>query len=104
MASMSARLWARTFDGGEAHRVDTESTTRMSPDPAEGSVRRRGTDRVVARVVETKGRIDATRVGHVQRRFVQADLANQAMILAALALSLLLPVLVTLAALLPLGA
>ena len=84
--------------------MDTQPTTRPSPDPAEAPVRRRGTDRVVARVVETKGRIDASRVGHVQRRFVQADLANQAMILAALALSLLLPVLVTLAALLPLGA
>jgi membrane protein len=55
-------------------------------------------------VAQTKERIDASRVGHVQRRFVQADLANQAMILAALALSLLLPVLVTLAALVPLGA
>jgi membrane protein len=63
-----------------------------------------GTDRIVARVAQTKQRIDASRVGHVQRRFVQADLANQAMILAALALSLLLPVLVTLAALVPLGA
>jgi membrane protein len=63
-----------------------------------------GTDRIAARVAQTKERIDASRVGHVQRRFVQADLTNQAMILAALALSLLLPVLVTLAALVPLGA
>jgi membrane protein len=63
-----------------------------------------GTDRIVSRVTQTKERLDASRVGHVQRRFVQADLANQAMILAALALSLLLPVLVTLAALVPLGA
>lgn len=63
-----------------------------------------GTDRIVARVTRTKERIDASSVGHVQRRFVQADLANQALILAALALSLLLPVLVTIAALLPLGA
>jgi membrane protein len=55
-------------------------------------------------VAQTKERIDASRVGHVQRRFVQADLANQAMILAALALSLMLPVLVTIAALVPLGA
>ena len=62
------------------------------------------TARVLARVAQAKERIDASRVGHVQRRFVQADLANQAMILAALALSLLLPVLVTLAALVPLGA
>ena len=63
-----------------------------------------GTDRIAARVAQTRERIDASRVGHVQRRFVQADLANQAMILAALALSLLVPVLVTLAALVPLGA
>src|SRR4051794_1816388 len=63
-----------------------------------------GTERIAARVAQTKQRLDASRVGHVQRRFVQADLANQAMILAALALSLLLPVLVTLAALVPLGA
>ena len=59
---------------------------------------------VTARVAQTKERLDASRVGHVQRRLVQADLANQAMILAALAISLLLPVLVTLAALVPLGA
>lgn len=93
--------------------MDTQPTTH--PDapvdaPAGEPARKRGTDRVVARVVQTKerldqtkGRIDASRVGHVQRRFAQADLANQAMILAALALSLLLPVLVTLAAVLPLG-
>ena len=86
--------------------MDTQPTTH--PDapvdaPAGEPARKRGTDRVVARVVQTKGRIDASRVGHVQRRFLQADLANQAMILAALALALLLPVLVTLAAVLPLG-
>ena len=59
--------------------------------------------RITARVAQTKERLDASKVGHVQRRFVQADLAHQAMILAALALSLLLPALVTLAALVPLG-
>jgi membrane protein len=63
-----------------------------------------GVDRIAARVAQAKQRIDDSRVGHVQRRFVQADLANQALILAALALSLLVPVLVTLAALVPLGA
>jgi membrane protein len=77
------------------------------PSPGDRSGPRRldvRTDRIVARVVQTKERIDASRFGHVQHRFVQADLANQAMILAALALSLLVPVLVTLAALVPLGA
>jgi membrane protein len=77
--------------------------TRTPAHPGEPK-RSRGTDQIVARVVQTKERLDASRVGHVQHRFVQADLANQAMILAALALSLLLPVLVTLAAILPLGA
>jgi membrane protein len=94
-------------------RMDTEpSAPTGQPEPATTSLgdraaRRRfdvGTERIVARVAQTKERIDASRVGHVQRRFVQADLANQAMILAALALSLMLPVLVTLAALVPLGA
>jgi membrane protein len=83
------------------------TTSAGAPAPAAQAGSRRldlGTERIVARVLETKGRLDASKVGHVQRRFVQADLANQAMILAALALSLLLPVLVTLAALLPLGA
>lgn len=86
--------------------MDTEPARPPGPAPGDPGepARTRGTDRIVARVVETTGRIQATRVGHVQRRFVQADLANQAMILAALALSLLVPVLVTLAALVPLGA
>src|SRR3954453_9591580 len=94
-------------------RMDTEtsaSSGKPGPSPTSPGDRsgpRRfdvGTERIAARVAQTKERIDASRVGHVQRRFVQADLANQAMILAALALSLLLPVLVTLAALVPLGA
>jgi membrane protein len=84
--------------------MDRDPATSPASSDAGDQPRSRGTDRIVARVVQTKGRLDASRVGHVQRRFVQADLANQAMILAALALSLLLPVLVTLAAILPLGA
>jgi membrane protein len=91
--------------------MDTEPTAptgQTGPPPATPSSRS-GTPRldiaaVTARVAQTKERLDASRVGHVQRRFVQADLANQALILAALAMSLLLPVLVTLAALVPLGA
>jgi membrane protein len=63
----------------------------------------RVTARVVTRVSRTRDRLDASRVGHVQRRFVQADLVNQAVILAALAFTLLVPVLVTIAALLPLA-
>src|SRR5947209_10041519 len=88
----------------------TRADPPAGPDPrAPGSaaVRLRRLDldpeRLRARGLQTKERLDASRVGHVQRRLGQADLANQAMILAALALSLMLPVLVTLAAVLPLG-
>jgi membrane protein len=59
--------------------------------------------RVVARLSRTRERVEASQVGHVRRRLVQADLVNQALILAALGFTLLVPVLVTLAALLPLG-
>jgi len=90
--------------------MDTEppagsGPTEQSPTGAanRSAARRFDVAAVTARVTQTKERLDASKVGHVQRRLVQADLANQAMILAALALSLLLPVLVTLAALVPLG-
>jgi membrane protein len=59
--------------------------------------------RITASLNRTRERLEASQVGHVQRRFAQADLANQALILAALGFALLVPVLVTLAALLPLG-
>jgi membrane protein len=51
-----------------------------------------------------RDQLRASQLGHVRRRFVQVDLADQAVILAALALSLLVPLLVTMAALVPLGA
>jgi hypothetical protein len=47
--------------------------------------------------------LDASAAGHVQRRITELDLANQALILAALAFVLLVPVLVRRAALVPLG-
>jgi membrane protein len=91
--------------------MDTEPSARpedTGPSPTKAGdrslARRFDVAAVTARVAQTKQRLDASKVGHVQRRFAKADLANQAMILAALALSLLLPVLVTLAALVPLGA
>src|SRR3954452_3625838 len=96
--------------GEGATRMDTEPSARSGqtePSPtsaAERSAARRfDVAAVTARVAQTKEQLDASKVGHVQRRFVQADLANQALILAALAMSLLLPVLVTVAALVPLG-
>jgi membrane protein len=63
----------------------------------------RPTTRITAGLNRTRERLEASQVGHVQRRLAQADLANQALILAALGFALLVPVLVTLAALLPLG-
>src|SRR3954454_666418 len=91
--------------------MDTEPSARSGQtEPSSTSTgdkpgaRRFDVAAVTARMAQTKERLDASKVGHVQRRLVKADLANQAMILAALALSLLLPVLVTLAALVPLGA
>ena len=91
--------------------MDTEPSARSGqtePPPGRAGgrsvARRIDVAAVSARVAQTKERLDASKVGHVQRRFAKADLANQAMILAALALSLLLPLLVTLAAVVPLGA
>ena len=84
--------------------VPTERSERSPTAAPDEAARRRSAERIVARVAQTRVRLDASRVGHVQRRFVQVDLTNQALILAALALSLLVPVLVTLAALIPLGA
>ena len=63
----------------------------------------RPTARITAGLNRTRERLESSQVGHIRRRFVQVDLANQALILAALGFSLLVPVLVTLAALLPLG-
>ena len=82
--------------------MDTDQLDQAGPSTA-GGTGTRVTGRIASRVSRTKDRIDASSVGHVQRRFVQADLANQALILAALAFTLLVPVLVTIAALLPLG-
>jgi membrane protein len=56
------------------------------------------------RVRRTRERFDASTAGRLQRRIVEVQLTKQALILAALALSLVIPALVTLAAILPLGA
>jgi membrane protein len=58
---------------------------------------------VVAHYTRTRERLDRTAAGHMHRRIVEVDLTNQAMILAALAFMLLIPVLVSLAAVVPLG-
>lgn len=57
-----------------------------------------------ARYSQARERLDRGVTGHLQRRILEVDLVNQAMILGALAFSALIPVLITVAALLPLGA
>lgn len=55
------------------------------------------------RLRRTRERFEASTAGRLQRRIVEVQLTKQALILAALALMLVIPALVTLAAVLPLG-
>jgi membrane protein len=50
-----------------------------------------------------RARVEGTTAGRVQRRVVELDLMHQAMVLAALTLTLLIPALITLGAFIPLG-
>src|SRR6185503_106943 len=59
---------------------------------------------VITRYHSTRRRIDKSAAGHLQRRVVEIDLMNQAMILAAMAFMLFIPALVSLLAVIPLGA
>ena len=60
--------------------------------------------RALRRYERTRARLDATTAGRISRRVIEIDLMHQALILAALTLMLLIPLLVSLAALFPLGA
>ncbi len=55
------------------------------------------------RYVHARERMDASAAARLQRRVVELELMNQALILSALALMLFIPALITLAAVLPLG-
>jgi membrane protein len=55
------------------------------------------------RLRDTRTRYEASHLGHLQRRIVDVQLTKQALILAALAFMLLVPALITLAAVVPLG-
>jgi membrane protein len=57
----------------------------------------------LARYAQARERLDRGVTGHLQRRILEVDLVSQAMILGALAFTALIPVLITVAALLPLG-
>ncbi|HET7660906.1 MAG TPA: hypothetical protein VFK66_11015 [Oryzihumus sp.] len=58
---------------------------------------------LVERVDHALERAEATTAGRVRRRAQEMDLVHQAMVLAALAMMLLIPALITLSALVPLG-
>ncbi len=55
------------------------------------------------RIRRTRERFEASPAGRLQRRIVEVQLTKQALLLAALALMLVIPALITLAAVLPLG-
>jgi len=59
--------------------------------------------RAAGRYARTRQRLDRTTAGRVQRRVAEIDLANQVLILAALTLMLIIPLLISIAAILPLG-
>jgi len=62
-----------------------------------------GIDVIEGRLTRVRDRLDATAAGHVRRRAGQFEMMNRAMVLAGLSLMLLIPALVALAAVLPLG-
>jgi membrane protein len=59
---------------------------------------------VAARYEETRRRLEGTTAGHVARRAVEIDVVHQALVFAALAFLLVVPILISVSALVPLGA
>lgn len=62
-----------------------------------------GIEVIEGRLTRARDRLDATAAGHVRRRAVQFEVTNRALVLAGLSLMLLIPALVALGAVLPLG-
>jgi membrane protein len=58
---------------------------------------------MTARLEQLRTRVEGTTARRVQRRVAELDLIHQAMVLAALTMTLLIPALITLGALIPLG-
>jgi membrane protein len=61
------------------------------------------TTELAARLEQLRARVEGTTAGRVQRRVAELDLIHQAMVLAALTMTLLIPALITLGAVIPLG-
>lgn len=72
-------------------------------DDDETRERRRRLAGATDRYTRTRHRLDTSAAGHLQRRITELELMNQALILAALGLMLLIPGLISLAAFAPIG-
>lgn len=90
----------------------TEQTDRHDEPDVADAVRRsaamrqkamQSAEKATARYQDTRKWLDQTTAGHLQRRVVDVDLMNQALIFAAMALMLVVPLLLSVAALVPLG-
>ena len=84
------------------HVLPTASTS-MTVGPSGEGTRKSAVDAAMYRYTRTRDRLDAGVAGRARRRIGEVDLSNQALILAALAFMAIVPVLISLAALVPLG-
>ena len=113
--SPRATTWCPSCSGWGTCTRRAPSPTRSSPRPRPscsadevGSARagtggRPSRKELSARLEHVRARAEATTAGRLQRRAMELDLMHQAMVLAALTMTLLIPALITLAALIPLG-
>jgi membrane protein len=60
-------------------------------------------ERVTARYEETRRRLEHTTAAHVTRRAIEVDVVHQALVFAALGFLLMVPILISVSALIPLG-
>lgn len=91
---------------GQTDREDTPDVAERRTVRRTAAVRSkaaRSAEKATARYQETRKWLDRTTAGELQRKIVAVDLVNQALIFAALALMLVVPLLLCLAALVPLG-
>jgi membrane protein len=72
--------------------------------PEVGDAARGRAAAVAARYEQTRRRLERTTVGQATRRAIEVDVVHQALVFAALALLLVVPILISVSALVPLGA
>ena len=89
--------------GEEGPDLEQELSPREEvPSRSRHAVPRR-TAELTDRLERLRARVEGTTAGRVQRRVAELDLIHQAMVLAALTMTLLIPALITLGAVIPLG-